>query len=86
MPKVSEFYGIQVYQQFREHGVPHFHVWYGGQRASIAIETLEILAGNLPRRAYNLILEWATIHRAELHANWEKTNQGSLPDNIVPLP
>ncbi|MBI5651614.1 MAG: DUF4160 domain-containing protein [Chloroflexi bacterium] len=86
MPKVSEFYGVQIYQQLREHGVPHFHARYAGDKASIAIETLEMLAGNLPRRAHNLVLEWASIHRTELSANWRKTQQGTLPDDIEPLP
>ncbi len=86
MPKVSEFYGIQIYQQFREHGVPHFHAQYAGNRVSIAIETLEILAGELPKRARNLVIEWASLHRPELLANWEKSQQGVLPDVIEPLP
>jgi hypothetical protein len=86
MPNVSKFYGIQIHQQFREHGVPHFHAVYAGIRASIAIETLEFLAGDLPRRARNLVIEWAALHRAELLANWEKSRQGILPDDIEPLP
>jgi Domain of unknown function (DUF4160) len=32
----------------REHGVPHFHALYGEHEASIAIETLDPLYGNLP--------------------------------------
>ncbi len=86
MPKVSEFYGIRIYQQFREHGVPHFHARYAGSKVSIAIETLETLSGDLPRRAYNLVLEWATIHRTELLANWNRSRQGILPEDIEPLP
>ena len=52
---------------FREHGVPHFHATYGEYRASFAITTLEMLEGDLPRRARVNVLEWASDHRAELH-------------------
>ena len=36
---------------YAEHGVPHFHALYAGEEASIAIDTLEVLAGGLPDRA-----------------------------------
>jgi len=86
LPKVSEFYGIRIYQQFREHGIPHFHARYAGNKASIAIETVEILSGDVSRRAYNLIREWVLLHRAELLENWERSRQGALPEDIEPLP
>lgn len=28
MPEISNFYGIQVYINFREHNLPHFHAKY----------------------------------------------------------
>ena len=55
----------------REHPPPHFHARYGEYEASIAIRTLEILDGYLPRRALNLVLDWAELHRAELLEDWE---------------
>ena len=48
MPRISEFYGIAIAMYYAEHGVPHFHGLYAGQDASIAIDSLEILAGSLP--------------------------------------
>ncbi len=48
MPKVSEFYGIEIIFYVREHGVPHFHARYAGQRVSIAIDPLRILEGSIP--------------------------------------
>jgi len=66
MPRISEFYGVVIAMYFAEHGVPHFHALYAGREASIAIETLEILAGSLPDRAVRLVREWARLHRAEL--------------------
>jgi len=55
MPRISEFYGIVIAMYYAEHGVPHFHARYAGQEASVAIETLEVLAGSLPERALRLV-------------------------------
>jgi hypothetical protein len=44
---------------FDDHGPPHFHAYYGDDVAVIAIDTLEIIEGRLPRRALALAVEWA---------------------------
>lgn len=51
---------------FRDHFPAHFHVQYAEHKAEIAIETLEVLTGSLPRRSLALVLEWAALHREEL--------------------
>jgi hypothetical protein len=68
---------------FREHGVPHFHAVYGEYRASFAIATLELLEGELPRRARVSVLEWASDHRIELLANWDRARANESP--LVPI-
>jgi len=40
---------------------------------------LKILFGSLPKRAHALVLEWASLHRDELMANW---NLASAPDSL----
>lgn len=57
MPRISEFYRIAIAMYYAEHGVAHFHALYAGQDASIAIESLEVLAGSLPERALRLVRE-----------------------------
>lgn len=85
MPEISRFFGIVIQMYTREHGVPHFHAVYNGQRASFAIATLELLGGDLPRRARRDVLEWAFDHRAELAANWELAQAGVPLKAIAPL-
>ena len=51
---------------FNDHPPPHFHARYGEFEATVEIYTLEVLEGQLPRRALNLVREWAMIHREEL--------------------
>ena len=54
---------------YREHGPPHFHAGYGEFEITVDIHT-GIVAGKFPRRALNLVLEWYSLHKAELAENW----------------
>ncbi|HEV8688440.1 MAG TPA: DUF4160 domain-containing protein [Gaiellaceae bacterium] len=85
MPRISQFYGIAIAMYYAEHGVPHFHALYAGQEASVAIATLEVLAGSLPDRALRLVREWATLHRAELEQDWQRAREGLPLEPIPPL-
>jgi hypothetical protein len=85
VPRISAFYGIVVAMYFREHGVPHFHASYGGARATIAIESLDILGGSIPDRAYRLVREWAALHQDELRANWRRAREAQPLERIAPL-
>ncbi|HEX3870027.1 MAG TPA: DUF4160 domain-containing protein [Pirellulales bacterium] len=66
MPEVSRFYGIIIRIYYADHPPPHFHAAYGGNSAKIDIDSLHVIDGKLPARALGLIVEWATVHRAEL--------------------
>jgi len=56
---------------YNDHAPPHFHVRYGGEKATVAIETLTVLEGKLSPRALGLVVEWAALHRTELIEDWE---------------
>jgi hypothetical protein len=83
MPTISVFFGFVVRMYWRDHPPPHIHVYYQGLEALVAIETGDIMAGELPRGARRLIRDWANRHRAELLANWERGRMG-LPLHTVP--
>ncbi len=85
MPEISRFLGIIVAMLYNDHAPPHFHVRYGEHKASIAIEPPSLLAGHLPPRALGLVIEWATLHRDELLADWDRARaqQPLLP--VAPL-
>ena len=70
---------------FDEHCPPHFHVAYQGYNAVIDIETLQVKVGQLPRRALNLVFDWAELHQEELRANWKFIEEGRPLSNISPL-
>lgn len=71
---------------YREHGVPHFHALYAGCEASISIESLDIIVGDLPPRAMRLVKQWASLHREELLRDWNLAEEGEVLESIDPLP
>jgi hypothetical protein len=86
VPRLSSFYGIVITMYYREHGVPHFHARYGGHKASISIDRIEILGGFLPLQALRLVKRWAALHREELYENWDRAQRREVLENIDPLP
>ena len=66
MPTISEFFGILIRMYYDDHNSAHFHAYYGEFEAIIRIDTLEILEGDLPKRALSLVVEWAIEYRDEL--------------------
>jgi hypothetical protein len=86
VPRISSFYGIVIAMYYREHGVPHFHALYGGYEASIAINSLKILRGDLPPRALRLVKKWASMHREELLQDWNLAERGEALESIDALP
>ncbi len=85
MPTISQFFGIVIQMFWREHAPPHFHALYAEHEALIDIRTLEIIKGNLSKRALALVLEGAVQHRVELMEDWELCQQKQLPKRIAPL-
>jgi hypothetical protein len=88
MPTISMFYGILVAMFFEDtdrHGLPHIHVRYAGEKASIAIEDGRILAGGIPSKQLKMVQAWIEIHKDELLADWELTTAGEQPFRIAPL-
>jgi len=85
MPTICAFYGLIIRMFYNDHAPPHFHVEYAEYRAEIAIETLAVLNGELPRRALALVLEWAALHRDELLEDWTLCRQHQPPRKIQAL-
>lgn len=86
MPTISMFYGIMIRMFFNDHAPPHFHARYGEFEATIDLSTLEVIEGELPGRALNMVREWGMIHREELLQDWRLCRENSPPAKIEPLP
>lgn len=85
MPSISSFYGIFIRMFFNDHAPPRFHVEYGEFKAVIDIVTLQVREGVLPRRALNLVLDWAELHPLELLEDWTLCQAKRPPKQIAPL-
>ena len=66
MPVITRFYGIVIKMYFKEHGVPHFHAIYAEYNGVFDLETLELIEGDLPKRAQKLTKDWASRYQTEL--------------------
>jgi len=67
------------------HHRSHFHAYYQEYAAAIAIDSLEVLGGELPKPQQRLVEAWAEIHRAELEQDWTLLQSGKPPVKIDPL-
>ena len=84
--KISAFFGVTIRMNYRDRrSRAHFHAIYGDQEAVIDIEKLQVLDGQLPQRALDLVLEWASPHKAELLENWNLAGQNRRLKDIRPL-
>lgn len=85
MPTISQFFGIIVRMYFNDHAPPHFHVQYNEYQAVVTIEDMRITEGRLPRRAQELVLDWAELHKMELMEDWNLCRTKQQPRQIPPL-
>ena len=85
MPEISRFFGAIITMNYNDHAPPHFHARYGSQKALVGIESLTILQGRLSPRILGLVVEWASLHREELLADWRLARQQAELNKIDPL-
>ena len=79
MPIIARFYGILIKMYFKEHGIPHFHALYGEYNAIFKIDTMEMIEGDLPKRAKKMIIEWGKMYKNELIEIWNTQKIKKLP-------
>ena len=70
---ISRFFGIiiRMYFQQAEHNPPHIHAIYGEDVAAIAIESGNVLEGNLPPKELAMVRKWMKLHKEELLNMWK---------------
>jgi len=71
---------------FNDHEPSHFHVRYGDYRATVGLNPVELLEGELPRRIFGLVSEWGRQNQAELQKNWTQLASEGTFSPIPPLP
>lgn len=81
MPEISRFYGIVIKMFFKpkEHEPSHIHALYGEYLGEFNIRTLEMIQGDLPKKAQELVREWLAAHQKELQQMWDTQRIAKLP-------
>ncbi len=64
---------IEVFGQV--HGRPPFHLRWPEGRASISIETLEVIIGRPPATTLTEVRQWAEANRERLWTAWYELNR-----------
>jgi hypothetical protein len=84
MPELSRFFGIVIYMYFQDHAPAHFHAAYGEFEITVDIESGAV-NGRFPAKALGLVIEWYSLHKAELAQNWTRTRSRQPLLRIEPL-
>ena len=84
MPTISRFFGIIIFINYRDHAPPHFHARYGEDEVTVEIQGGRV-TGTMSKRALRMVLEWASLHEAELLWNWQLAREHKALDQIPPL-
>jgi hypothetical protein len=79
MPIIARFYGILIKMYFKEHGIPHFHAIYGEFNGVFNVQTLEMIEGDMPPRAVNMVKDWAKKYNKDLMEMWRTQKYRQLP-------
>jgi hypothetical protein len=72
MPAIQDFGSFKIVMYFKDHNPPHVHVVAPDFEAKVSIETLEIIAGELPPSVRSEALAWIEAHKAALMARWSE--------------
>ena len=88
MAELSRFFGIRI-AMYPEHGTrhhrPHLHAVYQRTKVVLAVDIIEVLAGQLPRRQQRLLEGWAELHQPELLDAWHILQSHGTPPRVDPL-
>lgn len=74
MGKLHQLGKVIITVYANDHLPPHFHAVGPDDEALIEIKTLSILAGSLSFKMERQVMKWATGHKADLAAEWNRIN------------
>ncbi len=81
MPEITRFYGIIIKMFFKpkEHEPSHIHALYGEYIGEFNIKSMEMIQGDLPKKAQELVVEWLSSHQDALQEMWDSQQIRKLP-------
>ena len=88
MPIISQIYGIIVriyFNDTEEHHLEHIHVQYNEYDAIYSIKDIKVVEGKIPPKQHKLVVAWMEIHKDELIALWNISQNDGEFFKIDPL-
>ncbi len=81
MPEITRFYGIVIKMFFKpkEHEPSHVHALYGEYVGVFNIKTREMIDGDLPKKAQDMVREWLGLYGDKLQEMWTSQKIDKLP-------
>jgi hypothetical protein len=83
MPTVAVVDGVNIQFYWDDHPPAHFHAEYGEYRAQIAIDSLRMIKGYIPRPQFRKVVAWAKSRKGQLFDAWMKCQSDLHPGKIV---
>lgn len=74
LPTVVRLGSLKIMVFAGDHNPPHFHIVSAEYAAVVSLESLEVIAGYVPKQSYEMAKRWATNHMDVLHAAWAQLN------------
>ena len=74
MPILVRLQYCVIRMYFKDHNPPHFHIDTPEQGAVMAIRTLELIEGDVDRRALREAKDWAEANYDRLWTAWREYN------------
>lgn len=72
MPIIVRLQHCVIAMYFQDHNPPHFHVLTSESEAMLRISSLEVMEGEVVRRALREARNWAAVNRSTLEDAWRK--------------
>ena len=88
MPIISQFYGIIIriyFNDTEQHYLEHIHAQYNEYDATYSIRNISLIDGKLPAKQHKLVIAWMEIHKEELIALWNISQNDGEIFKIDPL-
>ena len=83
MPTVAIVDGVKIQFYWDDHPPSHFHVEWGEYRAQIAIDSLVIIGGYIPKAKYRKVVTWAKLRKGRLLEAWIRCQSDLHPGRLV---
>jgi hypothetical protein len=82
VPTIALVDGVRIRLYNDDHPPAHFHAAWAEHQAVIAIGSLRVVRGYLPKAQLRKVINWAAPRKRELLAAWEACQAGESPGRV----